>query len=171
MAVAVDGGFVEAVHPNEGASHSTLCAPLTFNSSPPSSGTHYPEWPAYKTYTQPVPWGYLVHALEHGAIDVVYNCPAGCANEVAAAQAWIDSLPTDAACGGRPRVILAPDPTLDCHWAASSWLWTLRGGSFDPVPFQSFYEAHYENPDPGLSAPEPGICSGGIDRPADGWCP
>jgi hypothetical protein len=24
-----------------------------------------------------VPWGFLVHCLEHGAIDIVYNCADG----------------------------------------------------------------------------------------------
>ena len=164
--------FVEAVHTNEGATHATTCSPVTYVSSPPSSGMHYGVWAAYKTYSQPVPWGYLVHAMEHGAIVVVYNCPAGCATEVAAAQAWIASLPTDALCGGRPRIILAPDPELDVRWAAAAWQWTLRGtGAFERTAFQRFYNSHYENPDPALSAPEPGVCGDGSDLSADGWCP
>jgi hypothetical protein len=165
------GGFVEAVHPSDGAAHSEVCDPLVYRTSPPSSGTHYPIWAAYKTYAQPVPWGFLVHAMEHDGIVVVYHCPTGCASEVAAAQAWIDSLPADSLCGGRPRIILAPDPTLDCRWAAAAWQWTLRGGAFDAAPFQRFYESHYENPDPALSAPEPGVCSDGVDLSMDGWCP
>lgn len=166
-------GFVEAIHPSEGAGHSNLCDPLTYGTSPPSSGVHYPVWAAYKTYAQPVPWGFLVHAMEHGGMILVYDCPTGCPGEVAAAQAWIDSLPPDAQCGGgRPRVILAPDPTLDCRWAAASWTWTLRGGAFDPAPFQRFFDRHYENPDPGFAPPEPtALCIDGVDRPADGWCP
>ena len=60
---------------------------------PPSSGNHYPIWPDYQTYDKPVPWGHLMHAMEHGAVIIVYNCPGGCPDEVAAAQAIIDQPP------------------------------------------------------------------------------
>ena len=163
--------FVETVHAFEGRTHVPPCSDVVYCSEPPSSGNHYAVWAEYKTYDAPVPWGFLVHDLEHGGIDVVYNCPVGCPDEVAAAQAWIDSLPDDALCGGRPRIVLAPDPTLTCRWAASAWQWTLRGGTFSVDPFQQFYERHYESPDPSLQAPEETLCGGGIDEPAGGWCP
>ncbi len=170
-----DGGgddvFVETLNSDQGAMHVPPCSDVSYATSPPSSGTHYSVWAAYETYATPVPWGFLVHDLEHGAIDVVYNCPVDCPDEVAAAQAWIDSLPDDPMCGGRPRVILAPDPTLTCRWAAAAWRWTLRGGAFRVDPFQQFYEKHYENPDPSLQAPEVSLCMNGIDEPAGGWCP
>lgn len=155
-------------HPGEGAAHSGECDALTFGSNPPSSGNHYPVWPAYRTYTTPVPWGFLVHGLEHGAVVIVYNCADGCPAEVAAAQAWIDALPADgpgSGCqGARPRVVLAPDPNLTIPWAATAWGWTLRSCAFDPVMFRTFFDAHYNQ------APEV-ICAAGADRSAGGWCP
>jgi hypothetical protein len=155
-----------AVHASAGANHTQAnCDPVAYTTVPPSSGTHYPTWPAYKTYLTPVPWGFLVHGLEHGAVVIVYNCPAGCAAEVAAAQAWIDGLPGETACGGaRPRLVLAPDPTLDVRWAATSWTWTLRACSFDQAMFNQFFTDHYGA---GLEV----ICSGGPDLSATGWCP
>ena len=51
--------------------------------SPPVFGDHYPTWAAFQTYEYPVPLGYLVHSLEHGAVVVFYDCPEGCAEEVA----------------------------------------------------------------------------------------
>lgn len=163
--------FVETAHVEEGRTHVPPCSDVSYMTSPPSSGNHYSVWAAYKTYDTPVPWGFLVHDLEHDGIDVVYNCPAGCPDEVAAAQAWIDGLPDDALCGGRPRIILAPDPTLTCRWAAAAWQWTLSGGVFRVDPFQQFYDKHYESPDPSLQAPEMALCANGIDEPAGGWCP
>lgn len=159
-----------ASHPDEGASHVLVCSPVSYGTSPPSSGSHYPVWPAAKTYADPIPWGFMVHALEHGTIAVVYNCPAGCADEVAAAQAWIDALPvapdTGLCPGEAPRVILAPDPTLDVRWGASAWTWTLRACSFDAALFQSFFDAHYGQ------APET-VCRSTFDadQSASGWCP
>ena len=105
----------------------------------------------------PVPWGNLMHGLEHGAVAIVYNCgSAGCADEVARAQAFIDALPLDTArgCSSTRRVILAPDPTLPVRWAASAWTWTLRADCFDETAFRQFYTDHYDH------APE-SICSGG----------
>jgi hypothetical protein len=111
-----------------------------------------------------------VHGLEHGAVIAVYNCPGGCADEVAAAQAWIDALPTDTdpyCPGEKPRVILVPDPTLDVRWAATAWTWTLRACAFDAPTFQQFFLDHYN------MTYELGICRGNseIDRSATGWCP
>jgi Protein of unknown function (DUF3105) len=143
-----DGGACTvdiAQHPDEGAFH-VDCLPVpTYGTKPPSSGNHYPIWADFKTYATPVPWGHLVHALEHGAIVIVYNCPGGCPDEVARAQALIDSLPTDPICTAPDvrRVILAPDPTLDVRWAASAWTWTLRASCFDETSFHSFATAHY----------------------------
>jgi hypothetical protein len=145
----LDGGACTTTvkqHPDEGAQHLTSCLPApTYCTNPPSSGNHYPSWADYMTYDTPVPWGHLVHSLEHGAIVIVYNCPGGCADEVAAAQAMIDALPVDPICTAptKRRVILAPDPTLDVRWAASAWTWTIRAPCFDAAAFSAFAGAHY----------------------------
>ena len=130
---------------------------------PPSSGNHYDTWPVFKTYDQPVPWGFLVHGLEHGALVVVYNCPCGCPDDVATAQAAINALLPDAKCGSPPRIVLAPDPTLDVRWGVSAWQWTLRADTFDPGAFQAFADAHYDHG-------EESICGGRTDASAIGWC-
>jgi uncharacterized protein DUF3105 len=157
--IEIDGGACTAViaqHPDEGAQH-VDCVPVpTYGTKPPSSGNHYPIWADFKTYTTPVPWGHLVHDLEHGAIVIVYNCPGGCPDEVARAQAMIDGLPfpltpadVDVADGfacvapTKHRMVLAPDPTLDVRWAASAWTWTLRSSCFDEATFGDFAKAHY----------------------------
>jgi hypothetical protein len=106
-----------------------------------------------------------VHGLEHGAVEIFYNCPGGCPAEVASAQTFIDGLPGDPTCGGaRPRVVLAPAPLLDVRWAASAWMWTLRSNTFDQAAFLQFFQDHYDH------APEV-ICQGGIDLSPTGWCP
>ncbi|MGH7439919.1 MAG: DUF3105 domain-containing protein, partial [Polyangiaceae bacterium] len=141
----------------EGANHVAVCTTIDYGTNPPSSGDHYPIWASYKTYASPIPEGFWVHCLEHGAIVLTYNCAVGagdagdateCAAEVQAAQQMIDSLPADPACvqlaeGVSRRVVMTPDPKLDVRFAASAWGWTLRASCFDAAAFQDFAMAHY----------------------------
>jgi hypothetical protein len=132
----------------EGFTHVPVCSEVTYLSNPPSSGNHYPIWAAFQSYDFAVPEGYWVHDLEHGAVVFSYNCPTGCAADVASAQAFIDALPDDPLCmpaNGDPRVrmTMTPDPKLEVKFAASSWGWTLRADCFDPVAFGAFVQDHY----------------------------
>ncbi len=142
-------GAVVQRHPIEGQTHVSECAYARYGTLPPSSGDHYPIWAAYRTYTLPVPEGYWVHDLEHGAIVFSYNCQdAGCAADIAAAKQLIDAFPDDPLCialpeGVRHRFVMTPDPRLDVPFAASAWGWTLRASCFDPGAFLDFARAHY----------------------------
>jgi hypothetical protein len=153
-----DGPTCTAVveqHPIEGALHMAICSPLTFGTNPPSSGNHYGNWAAYRTYAKPFLPGFWVHSLEHGAVVIGYHCEGGCPEDVARAQAFIDALPAD--CGSPPRrVILLPNPDLDVRFAASAWGFTLRADCFDASAFAAFVAEHYAH------GPED-ICSDGID--------
>jgi uncharacterized protein DUF3105 len=170
-AATVDGAQCTAVieqHPNEGAIHVACTSSPSYQTQPPSSGNHFGCWPEYRTFDVPVPWGNLMHGLEHGAIAIVYNCgAAGCPDEVARAQTFLDSLPLDSA-GGCPstrRVILAPDPTLPVRWAATAWTWTLRADCFDETAFNQFYVDHYDNAPESIcspGAPYANLCDGAI---------
>jgi hypothetical protein len=132
-------------YPPASANHVTACSALSFDSNPPAGGDHYAVWAGYQTYDFPVPAGFLVHALEHGAIVYWYNCPDGCADEVARAQTMIDALPVDPLCSGTSqerRVILVPSPELDVRWAASSWGYVIKSSCFDADAMRTFYTDH-----------------------------
>ncbi|HEY2899011.1 MAG TPA: DUF3105 domain-containing protein [Polyangia bacterium] len=167
---ADDGGGCNVVvqnHPDEGANHVDECSPVTYATNPPSSGNHYPIWAAYQTYAKPVPWGYLVHDLEHGAVVISYRCPSdppACNVDLTAVQAFIASQAPDDICLSRKLITLVPDPDLDVAFAASAWTWTLRADCFDATAFGQFVDAHYAH---GRER----ICSQGIDNSATGWCP
>jgi hypothetical protein len=51
-----------------------------YNSNPPTSGPHAPNFPRFAVYNDPVsPAGpvtreMLVHAMEHGGVNILYNC-------------------------------------------------------------------------------------------------
>lgn len=153
---------LSAAQPLEGAGHVPDCYPVSYQSNPPSSGQHYQDWAAHGVYRAPLPRGFWVHNLEHGAIVLSYDCADGCPDEVAAAETFLEELPADPSCPGGQRVLLLPDPLLDVRWAASAWGFTLRAGCFDPHAFRRFYDEHY------AKAPED-VCSEGVElRKADG---
>lgn len=131
-----------------GQSHVSDCSELSFPHNPPAGGNHYPHWAAFQSYSFPVPRGFWVHAMEHGAVVYSYNCesfPDGCADEVAQVQALIDALPPDPACSAASprRVILTPDPLLDVRWGVSAWGFTLRATCVDEQRFRDFYLNHF----------------------------
>jgi hypothetical protein len=146
--------LVEA-HPIEGFNHVPTCDPVSYLTNPPSSGNHYPYWAAYGTYTKTFRPGFWVHNLEHGAVVIGYNCPAGCAEDVAAAQGFIDSLPNDCVAPPR-RIIFLPNPELDKKFAASAWGFTLKADCFDRPSFAQFVADHYGH---GREA----VCGDGLD--------
>lgn len=155
-------GAVSEEQPLEGATHVPDCYPVSYQSNPPSSGDHYEHWAAHGVYRAPLPRGFWVHNLEHGAVVLTYNCADGCPDELTRAEQLLDELPSDPSCPGGHRVLLVPDPLLDVRWAASAWGFTLRAGCFDPVAFRRFYTKHY------AQAPED-VCSEGLElRQPDG---
>lgn len=127
------------------ATHLPECSDIEYGSSPPVFGDHFPTWAAYGTYDFPVPLGFLVHDLEHGGVVIYYDCPDGCSDQIATAQAFIDALPADPRCSEavRVQVVLVPRPGLGARWAASAWGYSLTADCFDPEIFGQFYDAHH----------------------------
>lgn len=57
-----------------GAEHTNDISGITYNSNPPTSGTHFPIWAKKGAYDRVISDGYLLHSLEHGYIVLSYNC-------------------------------------------------------------------------------------------------
>ncbi|MEZ4220312.1 MAG: DUF3105 domain-containing protein [Polyangiaceae bacterium] len=156
-------GAVRQQHPTVASPHVAECSELTFTTDPPTSGPHYGTWAAFEVYSVAVPYGYLVHAMEHGAVVVFYNCESDCSTEVSAAEKWASNLPLDPKCAGssaKRRLILAPSPTLPSRWAAAAWGATLRASCFEAEVFEDFYQGFYDK------APE-SLCADGADLKND----
>lgn len=146
-----------AEHPLSAGIHVTECSAIEYTTNPPSSGEHYGVWAAYQNYDFALPRGYWVHALEHGAVVITYNCDDGCSDEVEQVKSFIDDLPPDPRCsaaGLEHQIILTPDPLLDTRWAMSSWGFTLRADCVDEDAFERFYLDHFGH------GPED-LCGGG----------
>ena len=155
----------EILSPPVASPHLPLCIPIAYATNPPTSGPHYPVWAAFKTYTTPLPWGFMVHDLEHGAIVISYNC-ADCAADVAALQAYVDALAPDPLCAAplKNRIVIVPEPSLDVKFAASAWGALLRSSCFDLPALGTFIQAHY------AQGPE-NFCVEGSDLSAPGAIP
>ncbi len=131
------------------ATHVAIGSSIQWNSNPPSSGPHYPIWAAYQAYATPVPRGYYVHDLEHGAIVFLYNCgDAGCPDVVAALQSASDAIPDDPLCtslgeGVRVRTVITPDPLIDVPVAAAAWGWVYKAQCADLPTLRDFAMQHY----------------------------
>jgi hypothetical protein len=159
----IDGSACNAVerqYPPEDALHTPApCVEIDYSTNPPCTGTHYGTWAAYRVYDEPIPRGFWVHNLEHGAVAVLYSC-SDCADEVEAAVDMLEAAGSDPACAARGSpsrlTLLTPDPRLETRWAASSWGYTLTADCFEPEVFRAFIDAHR-----GLG-PE-AVCGDGLD--------
>ncbi|HKA92091.1 MAG TPA: DUF3105 domain-containing protein [Haliangiales bacterium] len=120
----------------------------TWTSNPPATGTHYFFWAKWgRTYPTPVPRGYWLHNAEHGGMVFLYNCPRGCADQVAALEAVEASMPVDPRCTPPilRRTLVAPDPLLpaDVTIAAVAWGYAYTASCVDPDTLREFALAHY----------------------------
>ena len=151
-------GTTVTSYPIDPSPHITACFPVVYSSNPPTSGPHYPVWASFKTFSTPVPRGFTVHDLEHGAIVISYKCAGGCASEVAALQAFVDARPADPLCATpvKSRIVITPDPLLDAPFAAAAWGFALTSQCFDLPALAAFIDAHY------AMAPE-NFCFDGTD--------
>lgn len=137
------------------ATHEVVASPhvadgtgVAYTSNPPSSGPHYGSWANFQEFTHPVADGYLVHALEHGAVLLLYKCEedaGACEAASARLRAVRDAVATDPSCepGIRVRVIIAPRPENDTFIAAAAWGHTYHADCVDAPSLAAFINAHY----------------------------
>lgn len=153
--------------PPASANHQTPCTPTNYQ-LPTAGGDHYSVWADFGAYAQPVPWGFLVHSMEHGAVVLSYRCEgADCAPIEAAFDALRSRQPADALCVREDvpnRLIVAPEPSLEWPIALSAWGHTYRATCIDPASLADFVDAHY------AGGPED-LCVPGRRAEGDEWCP
>ena len=152
-----------------GAEHRTPCTDIAYPFYPPSAGPHFSQWASFNTYSAPIPWGFLVHSLEHGAVILLYNCAS--ATDCDAVRAEFASIITDHGldplCRDEDwssRIIVVPDPTLSVPIAAVAWRNVYQATCLDSPSLRSFVDAHY-----GMATES--LCLPGVDFSASAWCP
>lgn len=132
---------------DEGAQHVALDSPLTFQSNPPASGSHYPLWGRWGVHPEVLTRGYYVHNLEHGGVALLYRCDTPCPETIAALQAVMDNAPRDSTCAAsiKSRLVLTADPLLDTPVAAAAWTKTYRADCVDGPSLLAFIAANYDH--------------------------
>jgi hypothetical protein len=155
--------------PSQGRDHVTedVWSKFQYNSNPPTSGPHDPVWTASGIYNVPVGDGHLVHSLEHGYVEISYNCDVSGGtveyNATASAQLSSPSAVTsdlwkrkdcqelaqklsDLANEKRLwKLIVVPRPTLDTKIALTAWTWLDKFNDFDRVRIIRFIDAHRDH--------------------------
>ncbi|MBE4752948.1 DUF3105 domain-containing protein [Corallococcus sp. ZKHCc1 1396] len=133
------------------ASHVSSCSSAACGNgeNPPNSGLHCPTWLPCRSYTEEQPRCSWLHNLEHGHAVFLYNCPEGCADEVAK----LEAAQARAAQGsnGVRRALIAPDAQLPKRFAAMLWRRTYLMDSVDPDALACLLA--YQD----REAPEPGL--------------
>ena len=111
--------------PSEGQMHVPDGTPITYNTDPPTSGTHYPSPQPGGFYDTEIEAGYLVHSLEHGGVVIYYHAPALTTAQLDALRARAADHP-----GSISQVVVVPrnDPVYPVILTA--WTHRLRLTSY-----------------------------------------
>ena len=119
-----------------------------YNSVPATSGWHYdlPIAPApWGIYDEPLADEVLLHNLEHGYINVHYDCEDGCPELVGqlteVVQEGIDR-------GG--KLLMSPYPGMDSPITLTAWTFMDQFEEFDAERIDDFFQSHESSP----NAPE-----------------
>ena len=142
-AVRVEGQGADHVVPGE--EHAS------YNSVPATSGWHFgaPLAPArWGIHEIPLPDEVLVHNLEHGYVNVHYNCPVRCDDLVAQLSQVVDNATNR---GG--KVLMSPYPGMDAKIALTAWTFFDKFDVFDEARVTSFIGAYESSP----NAPEANV--------------
>ena len=125
-------------------------SPIAYNSTPPTSGPHYPGLAGWSVYTEPIRYEQLIHNMEDGGVIVYYQCPDGCPELVdqlaSVVRPYLDA--------GR-HVVLAPnDPAwgvdtgqpfhedMGAHIALAAWQRLDKFEEFDAERIRTFIERY-----------------------------
>jgi hypothetical protein len=120
----------------------------SYSSIPGTSGWHFaqPLAPArWGVHDEPVANEVLIHNLEHGYVNVHYNCPDGC-DELVTQLAGI----VNTAIGRGGKIILSPFPDMPTKIALTAWTFLDAFEDFDEVRINDFMSSHESSP----NAPE-----------------
>jgi hypothetical protein len=130
-----------------GGTHLASCddAACGDGTAAPVGGDHCATTLACRKYTVEQKRCSWLHNLEHGHAVLLYNCPEGCADDLAALERHFDSqVPR--------RTIVAPDLKIPRRLAALVWGHGWLGDAYDADAVQRVLDQQdADAPEPGLS--------------------
>jgi Protein of unknown function (DUF3105) len=113
----------------------------------PVGGPHCGTWLSCRKYTEEQKRCSWIHNLEHGHAVLLYNCPGGCPDDVAALERHFDAqLPR--------RILVAPDARIPKRIAALVWGHGWLGDAYDLAGVRGVLDLQdADAPEPGLPCP------------------
>ena len=123
--------------PQLGREHIPNTEQVTYNSTPPTSGSHYDTPARWGIYNEAPVDEHLVHNLEHGGIIISYNPEQ-------IEEPTLDQLrqQTRQLSQINPRIILTPRANLEAPLVLTAWGYLEKLDSYDPAAVEAFYRAH-----------------------------
>lgn len=124
-------------------------AQTAYKSNPPTSGPHMETWVKPGIYTEPQKEGELIHSLEHGYININYNCNADGQAKEASGSAINDSedcktlmsqLEDLARKKNLKKLLVVPRPQLDTKIALTAWNRIDKFDIFDAPRIETFID-------------------------------
>ena len=131
-----DGPEIETF-PDEGNLHVAQDTPITYNTDPPTSGTHYPGAAEGGFYDTPIPAGNLVHTMEHGGIIIYYNPATVTLQQQAEIEAFLQP-----AIGDFSTVVAVPRNDLQFDIILTAWRTWLRLPDYDMDRIRDFTDVY-----------------------------
>ncbi len=122
-------------HGDEGSGHLAPGESVRYQSDPPTSGIHDPQWIDPGVYDRVQSRERLVHSLEHGMIVIYYDQPAADAFAILKDWAGLYGAPWSG-------VVLTPKPGLGEPVILAAWRKTLRLDPFEPDAAAAFIDAY-----------------------------
>src|SRR5581483_12168283 len=117
--------------PDQGRKHvdESVWSTFKYNSNPPTSGPHDPVWTTKGIYSSPIGKGHVLHSLEHGYIEMHYNCAAPKTNVSMDDGAWssqscknlVDDLKQIVNEKTLWKMIDIPNQTIDTKLTIAAW--------------------------------------------------
>ena len=131
------------VMPDLGRGHVPEGSAITYDSVPPTSGSHYAAKVApWGSYTARIEDPVVVHNLEHGGIAIAYDG----IDEATVKQ--LDGLLTTfprSRYGNRVKLVIHPDDRLAAgEIVLTAWARMDRLAGYDEARIRAFYEAHLD---------------------------
>jgi hypothetical protein len=141
-----------------GRTHMQIGETVEYNSNPPTSGNHYPEWTKAGAFDTIKDDRNLLHSLEHGYIIMTYKCPGVGASifnspteSTASAQSGsddckqrYDQLKTIYEAKGQRKLIVVPRENMDTNFAVTAWTRMDSFNEFDKPKIERFVDAYFD---------------------------
>jgi hypothetical protein len=141
---------------DQGRTHVTAeeVAKTVYKSNPPVSGPHLETWVKPGIYEEPQLKGELLHSLEHGYVEIQYNCAPSADPKNASGSAQTDTPDCKALVKNLTglaqkaklfKLIVVPNPQIDSRIALAAWDHLDTFAVFDEKRINTFIDYYRDH--------------------------